>query len=141
MEHRSWIASLTAVATLSLLSTLSFARPHTDPAHRSTLPVRLTMPDGTQHAATLRGVGCLESMCSRVRALDRHADSIWLDGLTCVREISGGRSGPVHAMFVLRDGTQRAASIVETNRVLYLTDDRGRDRRVDLATLSRIDFE
>jgi hypothetical protein len=141
MERRSWIANLAAVGTLTFLSTLSFARPHTDPAHRSALPVWMTLADGTRHAATLQGVGCTESMCSRVRALDRQAESIWLDGLTCVRDISGSRSGPVHAMFVFKDGTERPASITETNRVLYLTDDRGRERRVDLTSLRRIDFK
>lgn len=140
MQRRPWIASIATIGTLSLLSTLSFARPHTDPAHRSALPVTLTLTDGTQRTATLQGVGCTESMCSRVRAVDSHADSVWLDGLTCVRDISHNPSGRIHAVFTFRDGTERAALITETNRVLYLKDHQGRDRTLDLARLTRIDF-
>ncbi len=140
MRRRPWIAGLAAAGTLCLLSTLSFARPHTDPAHRSALPVTLTLRDGTEWTASLQGVGCTESICSRVRALTGHWDSIWLDGLTHVRDISRNRSGQVRAVFAFRDGTERAASITETNRVLYLKDEHGRDRTVDLASLAQVDF-
>src|ERR1700730_7301664 len=92
MQVRSWVASLAAVGTLCLLSSVSFARPHDDPAHRSALHVTLTLANGTRHAATLQGVGCTEAMCSRVRAQDDQADSIWLDGLASVRQISGAAS-------------------------------------------------
>jgi hypothetical protein len=140
MQPRTWIVSLAGIVTLCLVSTLSFARPHTDPAHRSTLPVTVTLTNGTRHMLTLEGVGCLEAMCSRVRALDSHADSVWLDGLSSVREISRNYSGPVHAVFTFRDGTTRSASIAELNRVVYLKDEHGRDWTVDLASLAQIDF-
>lgn len=140
MRPRSWIVRVAAIGTLCLLSTLSFARPHNDPAHRTALPVVLTLADGTRHSATLRGVGCTKSMCSRVRALDSHWENVWLDGLSGVREIAGNSSGPVHALFTFRNGNERAASITETNRVLYLKDSRGRDWTVDLASRTQIDF-
>jgi hypothetical protein len=140
MQPRTWIVSLAGIVTLCLVSTLTFARPHTDPAHRSALAVTLTLTNGTQHTMTLEGVGCREAMCSRVRALDSHADSVWLDGLSSVREISRNSSGPVHALFTFRDGTTRSASIAELNRVFYLTDQHGRDSTVDLASLAQIDF-
>lgn len=140
MQIRSSVATLATVGTLCLLSSMSFARPHNDPAHRTHLRVTLTLANGTRHAATLQGVGCTESMCSRVRAQDNRADSIWLDGLASVREISGASSGSLDVVLSFRDGTQRAASIRETNRILYLTDSRGHDRILDLASLTQLDF-
>jgi hypothetical protein len=141
MKRRRWAAIMAAIGTLCVVSTLTFARPHDDPTHRSALIVTLTLPDGTQRTATLQGVGCTESMCSRVRALDSRAKSVWLDHLSAVREISHNPSGPVHAVFTFRDGTERAASITDTNRVLYVRDWQGRDRTVDLASLIQIDFD
>ena len=140
MRLRSWAIGLAGTATLCLLSSISFARPHTDPAHRSALQVTLTLADGTRHAATLQGIGCNESMCSRVRAQDNNADSIWLDGLVSVRQISGAASGPLQVVLGFKDGTERAASIRETNRVLYLTDSHGHSRTVDLARLTQVEF-
>jgi hypothetical protein len=141
MQKRSWAASLAAVGTLCLLSSVSVARPHTDAAHRSALPVTLTLADGTERTATLQGVGCTDAMCSRVRAQDSRSDSIWLDGLAGVRQISDGASGPLRVVLAFKDGTERASSIAETNRVLYLTDQSGHRRTVDLASLKRIDFD
>jgi hypothetical protein len=140
MRLRSWAFGLAGTATLCLLSSISFARPHTDPAHRSALQVTLTLADGTRHAATLQGIGCTESMCSRVRAQDHQAATIWLDGLASVRQISGAASGPVQVVLGFKDGTERATSIRETNRVLYLTDEHGHARTVDLARLTRLEF-
>ena len=140
MRARSWVGTLAAMVTLCFLGSMSFATPHTDPAHRSALQVTLTLADGTRHAATLQGVGCTESMCSRVRAQDNQADSIWLDGLASVRPISGAASGPLQVVLGFKDGTERAASIRETNRVLYLTDNHGHTRTVDLARLTRVEF-
>jgi hypothetical protein len=141
MQARSWVGSLAAMVTLCLLGSMSFARPHTDPAHRSALPVTLVLASGARHSATLQGVGCTESICSTVRAQDNHADSIWLDGLASVRPISGATSGPLQVVLVFKDGSERAASIMETNRVLYLTDSRGHKRTLDLGRLAQIDFD
>jgi hypothetical protein len=79
-------------------------------------------------------------MCSRVRAQDNRADNIWLDGLVSVRQIAGHASGPLTVVLGFKDGTERAASIRETNRILYLTDSDGHNRTVDLARLTQIDF-
>jgi hypothetical protein len=140
MRARSWVGSLAAMVTLCLLGSTRFARPHTDPAHRSALQVTLTLADGTRHAASLQGVGCSESMCSRVRAQDSQADSIWLDGLASVRPISGATSGPLQVVLGFKDGTERTASIRESNRVLYLTGHDGHSRTVDLNRLTQVEF-
>ena len=99
------------------------------------------MVDGTTRSVTLRGVGCPSSMCSRVRARDIKADSLWLDGLASVREISHEADGPVKAMFKFRDGAEREVSIVATNRVLYIASWFGLTEKLDLGRASKIAFE
>ena len=99
------------------------------------------MVDGTSRAITLQGVGCTTGMCSRVRAKDSKAETLWLDGLASVQQISHEATGPVDAMVTFRDGSQRHTSIVATNRVLYVHGRFWRTEKLDLASLTRIDFE
>ena len=141
MGVRSWAAGFAAIAAVCLLSSVSIAKPHDDSTHRAAQPIILTLLDGSHRTAILRGVGCTEAMCSRVRAQDDRADSIWLDGLASVRQIAGEASGALHVVLGFKDGTERAASIRETNRILYLTDSRGRSRTVDLGNLAQLDFD
>jgi len=107
--------------------------------HHSSLKANLTMSDGTVRAIKLEGVGCPQDMCSRVKAREQ-ANSIWLDGLASVREISH-TAGPVTAMFKFKDGTERQASIITANRVLYVQRSFGFTEKIDLASVSEIDFE
>jgi len=132
---------LAAIGTLCLIATVSFARPHNDPAHRSALPVTLTLTDGAQQTAILQGVGCKESMCSRVRAQEWTWDSFWFDDIASIRHISGGRSGPLQVVLGLKHGGERPATVIETNRILYVTDAHGRSRTVDLGSLTQVDFK
>lgn len=107
--------------------------------HHSSLRATLTMTDGTTRAVNLEGVGCPESMCSRVKAREL-ANSIWLDGLASVSGISQ-TAGPVTATFKFKNGTERQASIVATNRVLYVQRPLGFTEKIDLGSVSKIDFE
>jgi hypothetical protein len=109
--------------------------------HKSSLHARITMTDGTVRTVTLQGVGCPVGMCSRVRARDIREDSLWLDGLASVREISHDAGGPVRAKFKFRDGTERQASVIATNRILYLAGWFGLTEKLDLGRATRIDFE
>ncbi len=107
--------------------------------HHSSLKATLTMGDGTVRAIRLEGVGCPQDMCSRVKAREQ-ANGIWLDGLASVREISH-IAGPVTARFQFKDGTERQASIIAANRVLYVRRPLGFTEKVDLGSVSKIDFE
>lgn len=107
--------------------------------HHSSLKAMLTMTDGTVRARTLEGVGCNQSMCSRVKAREQ-ANGIWLDGLASVSHISP-TAGPVTATFKFKDGTERRASIIAANRVLYVRHYFGPAEQLDLGSVSRIDFE
>jgi hypothetical protein len=108
--------------------------------HRSSLRANVMMVDGTARNITLRGVGCAISMCSRVRAMGMTADGLWLDGLASVREISHDPDGPVAATFKFRDGAERRESIVAANRILYVAGHFGLTEKLDLASLTEIDF-
>ena len=79
-------------------------------------------------------------MCSRVRATDVKTESVWLDGLASVRDISHETEGPIRALFTFKDGSERHTSIVAGNRVLYVQGQFGRTEKLDLARLTRIDF-
>jgi hypothetical protein len=107
--------------------------------HHSSLKATLTMADGTIRAIRLEGVGCPESMCSRVKAREL-ANSIWLDGLASVSGISR-TAGAVNAIFKFKNGTERQASIIAVNRVLYVRGTFGFTEKIDLGSVSKIDFE
>jgi hypothetical protein len=109
--------------------------------HQSSLRARFTMADKSMRTVTIEGVGCPTGMCSRVRAKEIRSDSIWLDGLASVREISSNTVGPVSATFRFKNGTERQASIIAVNRVLYINSWPGHTEKLDLGTVRRIDFE
>ncbi len=109
--------------------------------HRSSLLARVTMTDGTARTITLQGVGCSEAICSRVRVMDLRADSVWLDGLASIREISHNADGPVKAVFTFKDGSERPTSIIRLHRVLYIDGRFGRTEKLNLGSVAKIDFE
>jgi hypothetical protein len=97
--------------------------------------------DGTRRTITLRGVGCAYGLCSRVRAMDTDGESVWLDSLASLRDISSDTNGHVTAILQSRKGEERRASIVAGNRVLYLRGPDERTEKLDLASVIRLDFE
>jgi hypothetical protein len=143
MKLFPFISRIAAVAVVCLAGSAGVASitPLDYEGHKSSLRATVTMADGTARPITLRGVGCPISMCSRVRARDIKADSVWLDGLASVHEISHGGGGQVNAIFKFRNGAERQASIIATNRVLYIAGNFGLTEKLDLGSVSRIDFE
>jgi len=108
--------------------------------HQSSLHAMVTMTDGTCHTITLQGVGCARGMCSRVRVKDIEKNSVWLDGLASVSNISRNADGPVRAVFTFKDGSSRQVSVTALNRVLYV----GNlfwARQLDLTKVRRVVFE
>jgi hypothetical protein len=79
-------------------------------------------------------------MCSRVRAQEWTWDSFWLDELASIRQISGEQSGPLHVVLGFKNGGERTATVIETNRIVYVTGRDGRRRTVDLGSLAQVDF-
>jgi hypothetical protein len=134
-------AQLAAVATVGAVVIVGVAggSPR-DLFHRSSLGATITMADGTVKHVTVQGVGCPTGMCSRVRAKDVHSESVWLDGLASVCDISHEPFGPITATFAFRNGAQRRASVVEANRVLYIYDG-NRRQQLDLSNVTKVDFQ
>ena len=101
--------------------------------------VRLTLTDGSTRTVALEGVGCRESICSRV-VVDSHthgASGPTSTDLDTVSAITNIREGT--ARFVFRDGTMKQQSVVPWNRVLYVRGDAGPER-IDLARLEAVEF-
>ncbi len=78
-------------------------------------------------------------MCSRVVIGCVKTDSLWLDSLASVSDISPDRDGSVHAIFKFKNGGEGAASVLADYRVLYV-DGLFRTERLDLGSLTKIDF-
>lgn len=108
--------------------------------HQSSLHAKVTMTDGTCHSITLQGVGCPQGMCSRVRVRDTGTNSVWLDGLASVSDLSQNDDGSVNAMFTFKDGSSRQVAVTTLNRVLYVGNPLG-TRQLDLTKVRRVDFD
>ena len=137
MKMLSLALRVGALAVVCLLGS-SAVLPDTQ-GHRSSLRAKATMADGTERTITLEGVGCTSSMCSRV-AVSVKTDSVWLDGLASVRDISADTNGSVNAKFNFKDGSKRSASIGTGNRILYVNGHFGRFEQLDLGMLTKLEF-
>ena len=131
---------LAAVAIVCFVASKGIASAESNEGHRSSLKAVLTMADGSTRPVTLEGVGCTASMCSRVRARENSSANIWLDQLASATEIQDADSG-VQAVFQYKDGSTRAATIENGNRVLYIANGHGKQEKLDLARVSRIEFQ
>jgi hypothetical protein len=107
--------------------------------HRSGLAARVVAADGTSRTVRLEGVGCTESMCSRVFIRSKAAGGAplqtWLDSVASIKDATAS-----DALFVMRDGTERRLAFVPDFRVLYVSNPNGRTEKLDLATIRSIKF-
>jgi len=107
--------------------------------HRSGLTARVTATDGTSRTIKLEGVGCTESMCSKVFIRSKSANGAplqtWLDSVASVKDTSEN-----DALFVMRDGTERRLSFVPDFRVLYVSNPNGRTEKLDLANIRLLEI-
>jgi hypothetical protein len=107
--------------------------------HSGTL-IRLNVRGGSSQIVTLDGVGCDETICSRVsvnaRSLgDVIANRTRFADIAAIRDISEGT-----ATFVLRDGTIHRLSVVPDNRVLYVFDENHQPQKIGLRRLTSVEF-
>jgi hypothetical protein len=101
---------------------------------------RITLKSGATRSVTLEGVGCPESICSRIAISSRTPGEsavrrIDFETITAVRDVTG-----LSAVFVMKDGTTQPASIVWDNRVFYVIDQTGRRGAIDLRAVNSIEF-
>ena len=103
-------------------------------------PVEITLRDGRRLHGSLDGVGCSETLCSRVAVRGRE---IGVSAVTRTdfdiidRIVSVGGGG---AEFHLKDGTVRRIGVVQDNQVLYVFES-GRAQKVNLADVEAVDFK
>ena len=107
--------------------------------HGSGLTARVTYADGTSRLTKLQGVGCTESMCSRVFIRSKSADGAplqtWLDSIASIEDTT--ENG---AVFAMKDGTDQRLAFVSRFRVLYVSGSNGRTERLDLAKVRSLEF-
>ena len=107
--------------------------------HRSGLTARVTAADGTSRTIKLEGVGCTESICSRVFIRSKSASGAplqtWLDSVASIKDTSEN-----NALFVMRDGTERRLSFVPDFRVLYVSNPNGRAEKLDLTKIRSLEL-
>ena len=131
-----------ALACLVLTLTLSALRAPSSEAKSGTasLVARMTFANGSARTVVLEGVGCSETLCSRVAVRARtEADSritnTRLDTIATIKDIAADA-----ALFVLKDGTARRLSVVHDNQFLYVEGQNGKVVTINLAGVTRIDF-
>ena len=107
--------------------------------HRSGLAARVVLADGTSRTVKLQGVGCTESMCSRVFIRNKGESGAplqtWLDSVASIKDTTER-----DALFVMKDGTERRMVFVTDFRVLYVSDPDGRTEKLDLTTIRSLEL-
>ena len=103
--------------------------------------IRLNVRDGSSQMVTLDGVGCDETICSRVAVNVRSLGNVIANrtrfaDIAAIRDISEAT-----ATFVLKDGTTHRLSVVPDNRVLYVFDANHRAQKISLQRLTSVEFD
>ena len=107
--------------------------------HRSGLTARVVSLDGSSRTVRLDGIGCTESMCSRVfvrnESESRAPLQTWLDTIVSIKEITEN-----NALFAMKDGTERRLAFVSDFRVIYISDATGSGQKLDLGKIRSLEF-
>jgi len=103
--------------------------------------IRLNVRDGSAQIVTLDGVGCDESICSRVAVSAQSLGNVIANrtrfaDIAAIRDIS-----EASAIFVLKDGTSHRLSVVPDNRILYVFDSNHRAQKISLQRLKSVEFD
>ena len=107
--------------------------------HRSGMAARVVSADGTSRTVRLEGVGCTESMCSRVFIRSKGESGsprrTWLDSIASIKDATAA-----DALFVMKDGTERRHFFVSDFRVLYVSNSNGLTEKLDLTKIRSLEF-
>jgi hypothetical protein len=136
------ISCIAAVLLLPAFKSGGASLPMHVQGHRSGMMARVVSADGASRASrTIRldGVGCTESMCSRVFISSRDESGAplqtWLDSIASIKNANAN-----DALFVMRDGTERRLAFVQDFRILYVSDPNGRGEKLDLTKVRSLEF-
>ena len=103
--------------------------------------VRLTLRSGESRETTLDGVGCSQSLCSRVAIRARAERGGQNEQLIRFGEIRSIQVRGAGRVTIDRfDGSSEQLVVPVENRVLYLIDPRDSLKRLDVRELSAIEF-
>lgn len=104
--------------------------------HRSGMMARVVSADGTARTVKLKGIGCTESMCSRVfiRSKDENGAPVqtWLDSIASIKDATAS-----DAVFVMKNGAQRRLAFIADFRVLYVSTPA---EKLDLSKIRSLEF-
>ena len=139
MKHTALQMSLGVVLFASATSLLKPAAPSSKDGHHSGLAATITMADGTARTVRLEGVGCSVAICSRTEIKGKtEAHSLlrtWLDAICGIKQMT-----PNRATLTMKDGSERAISLLTGFRVLYVTNASGGSEKIDLANTKSVEF-
>ena len=125
---------VTVMAPLLLLIVFSV---HADGGATGPL-AKITLLNGTTRTVQLDGVGCSESICSRVAIKGRTERGslveMRLDTVAAIRRTAAGQT-----LFVLKDGKEQLLSLVPDFRVLYVVKRPGTEK-IDLSKVMSVEF-
>jgi hypothetical protein len=100
---------------------------------------KVVSADGISRAVRLEGIGCTESMCSRVFIRSKGESGaqlrIWFDSIASIQDATA-----TDALFVMKDGTAQRHTLVSDFRVLYVSNPNGRTEKLDLAKIRSLEF-
>jgi|GEM_PF-3209915 len=133
------IGCIAAVLLLPAFKSGGASLPMQVQGHRSGMIARVVSADGTIRTIRLDGVGCTESMCSRVLISSKDESGAplqtWLDSIASIKNATAN-----DALFVMRDGTERRLAFVQDFRVLYVSNPNGRREKLDLTKVRSLKF-
>jgi hypothetical protein len=107
--------------------------------HRSGLTAKVVAADGTSRTVKLQGIGCSESMCSRVFLRSKTEEGVpqktWLDSIASITRRTAN-----DALLVMKDGSERRVTLVPDFRVLYVSNAAGLAEKLDLDKIRLLEF-
>ena len=137
---RTLMTSAIAAAILTAIPMYA-ERASSERVEQSGQLIRLNVRGGSSQVVTLDGVGCDETICSRVAVNARSLGNVIANrtrfaDIAAIRDISEDA-----ATFLLRDGTKRRLTVVPDNRVLYVFDANHRAQKISLQRLTSVEFD
>jgi len=137
---RTFMTSAMLATVLTVMPMYAERGAHSKRVEHAGQLIRLNVRDGSSQTVMLDGVGCEETICSRVAVNARSLGNVIANrtrfaDIAAIRDISDGT-----ATFVLKDGTIHRLSIVPDNRVLYVFDFNRRPQKISLQRLTSVEF-
>jgi hypothetical protein len=133
------IACLAVVLVIPAFTSGGASLPSQVEGHLSGMMAKVTLADGSSRTVRLEGVGCSESMCSRVFISSASEAGVslrtWIDSIASIKDATDN-----DALFVMRDGTERRLVLLPSFRVLYVSGRTGGTEKLDLTKIRALEF-